>query len=730
MKYEYELGSSTSYEEKGYMLNHTLLEVSTYGKGDYREPTLHIELQDGTRTLDFTYQSHEVIQNHTLKGLPSFDKTETLQVVLKDSIYDVTLHLYYSVLFEEDSILRNMEIVTNEDIVIDKALSFNLDMLNNDFELLKLDGAWIRERHVSKHQLTKGTVTIDSKKGVSSSDHNPLVILKETKTNHEYGSAYGFSLVYSGNFEANIELSSHNLVRVNMGINSFDFRYALNKGESFVTPEVIMTFSNQGLNQLSMNFHDSVNNHLIRKSDLHKERPILVNNWEATYFDFKQKKLLAIAKKAKKLGIELFCLDDGWFGRRVDDYSSLGDWHYDKKKLPSGVHGLAKKMNKIGLDFGIWVEPEMVNEDSDLYRLHPDWAIRLPNRKPSLGRNQLILDMANPDVIQYLKDALSDLFNQANITYVKWDMNRNISDVFSHYLDIKDQGKFNHLYVLGLYELLQYLKDSFPHILFESCSSGGNRFDMGMLYYMPQTWTSDNTDAYERMFIQEGTSVCYPLSTISNHVSGNRSHQVFRHTPLETRFNVACFGALGYELDLSSITPFESKVIQKQVEFYKIHRDIFIKGDFRVIRSIYDNELAAWSVTSKDKKKSIVLVFNSLLKPNSAFNSININYLNEDVNYKIQTRTQYHNIRIFGTLIKHLVSFLKEGSTLHNVIANRYLLKHNDYEKMLSGTELKHMNLLLGHNFTGTGYEPGDKIMLMEDFGSRLFIIEEENNDE
>ena len=341
-----------------------------------------------------------------------------------------------------------------------------------------------------------------------------------------------------------------------------------------------MTFSSHGLTPLSNQFHDCINRHLINQNHQYKERPILINNWEATYFDFNEKKLLAIAKKANKLGIELFCLDDGWFGKRNDDYSSLGDWYYNKKKLPRGVTRIANKINKLGLDFGIWVEPEMVNEDSDLYRAHPNWAIQVPNQEPSLGRNQLILDLTNHEVREYLKNTLESLFSSANITYVKWDMNRNFSDVFSSNLDSESQGKFYHLYVLGLYEILEYLTTKFPHILFESCSSGGNRFDLGMLYYMPQTWTSDNTDAFERLLIQEGTSMLYPLSTISNHVSGDRSHQVFRHTPLETRFNVSCFGVLGYELDLTQLTPFDTKVITKQIEFYKSHRNLFQYGRF------------------------------------------------------------------------------------------------------------------------------------------------------
>lgn len=729
-KYEFELGSSVSYDKdhKGYSLNTRLLEISTFGKGDYREPTLHIELPNGSRTTDFLYQSHEILKNISFPNMPQVRKTETLVVTMLDKVSNIIVKLYYSVFDNEDIIVRNLEIVNNnkQSIILDKALSFNLDLVNKDYVLTKLDGAWIRERHISNVALTKGTLRIDSKKGVSSSDHNPFLMIKEPNTVEDYGRAYGFTFVYSGNFEANIENSPHDLMRINMGINSFDFRYPLQPNETFITPEVIMTFSNKGLTQLSQNFHNLINEYVINENQQYKERPILVNNWEATYFDFNEKKLLAIAKKAKKLGIELFCLDDGWFGKRNNDFSSLGDWYYNKKKLPRGVEGLCRKINKLGLDFGIWVEPEMISVDSDLYREHPEWAVCVPNSEPALGRNQLILDMTNKDVITYLKDTMYNLFSSANISYVKWDMNRNFSDVFSQNLDIKDQGKFNHLYVLGLYELLEYLTTSFPNILFESCSSGGNRYDVGMLYYMPQTWTSDNTDSFERLLIQEGTSLVYPLSTISNHVSGERSHQVMRHTPLETRFNVASFGILGYELDLSIITPFEHKVIQKQIEFYKEYRHLLQYGTFRRLQSVYDSNYTIWMVISKDKKEAILGFFQKLAKPNPHLDTVRISDLNKEDNYSISNRTQYTTIRTFGSLVNEALPIkLKVNHFLHNLVANRYLFKLDELKKEMTGSQLDEMEILLHHQFTGTGYN--ENVMLLEDFGSRLFIIKEEN---
>ncbi len=724
-KYEFELGTSVSYseEDKGYMLNYTLLEQSTYGKGDFRTPLLHVELPNGSRTTDFKYISHQELESLHFTGLPQVRKEHTLEIKLEDKIAKLELYLYYTVLETEDVLVRNCKLVNKntEKIVIDKALSMQLDILNKDYQLLKLDGAWIRERNISVHNLSKGIFTIDSKQGNSSNGHNPFLLLKEPSTNEVYGNAVGMALVYSGNFEANIEINSHNFLRVNMGINSFDFRYTLEQEEEFISPEVLLTFSDTGMNTISNHFHDAINNTIISPNFKNKERPILVNNWEATYFDFNQKKLLAIAKKANKLGIELFCLDDGWFSRRNDDFSSLGDWYYNKKKLPSGVKGICDKINKLGLDFGIWVEPEMVNKDSDLYREHPDWAIQLPNREPALGRNQMILDLTNPEVRDYLKVTLSNLFSSANISYVKWDMNRNISDVYSSYLDGESQGKFHHLFILGLYEILEYLVTEFPNILFESCASGGNRFDLGMAYYMPQTWTSDNTDSYERIHIQEGTSMCYPLSMISNHVSGDRAHQTLRHTPLESRFNVAAFGVLGYELDLSMLTKFDFEVIKQQIVFYKEHRALLQFGTLKRLSSIRDKNFSIWQVTNKEKTEALILYFQDKVIPNPGFETIKIEGLQEGT-YTITNRVQYMNIRVTGSLVNHVLPVkLKVNGGLLNLVANRYLYKNEEMKKTMTSNQLKNMELLLFHSFTGTG--SNDTVMMLPDYGSRIFHI-------
>lgn len=729
--YEFELGSSTSYKEdaKGYQLNYKNLEVSAFGKGDYREPTLHVELPNGSRTIDLVYDSYSVVKNKEYDKMPQARKSETLTIVLKDSSSQLEVQLNYSVFEAENCIVRNLEIFNHneEEIILDRAFSMQLDMLNKNYSLTKLSGAWIRERHIEQVKLLHGTVRFDSKKGVSSADHNPFFLLEEPDTTEDYGSCIGFALIYSGNFETNIEINSHDFLRITMGINSFDFRYPLGASERFITPEVLMTYSASGRNHASQQFHQCIEGYVVPPQH-RKERPIIVNNWEATYFDFNQKKLLAIAKKAHKLGIEVFCLDDGWFAGRNDDTSSLGDWYYNKKKLPRGVKGLADKINKIGLEFGIWVEPEMVNEDSDLYRDHPDWAVTVPGKDPSLGRNQLILDLTNPAVRTYLIDSLTSLFEGAKITYVKWDMNRNFSDVFSTYLSEQDQGRFSHDYVLGLYDILSTLTRRFPDILFESCSSGGNRFDLGMAYYMSQTWTSDDTDAYERTLIQEGTSLLYPLSMISNHVSGDRSHQVLRHTPLESRFNVAAFGVLGYELDLSKLTVFDEKIIRKQVAFYKTHRTLFQFGTFHRIQSVRDSNEEIWMVMNGEKDEAMVLYFIDKAKPNPGFKTIPIKGLSPGT-YHITNRPQYMNIRTTGSLVNHVLPLkLKVNGWLLNLIANRYLYQNEVIHKTMTHKQLEHMELLLPHTFTGTG--SNDNVMMMPDYGSRLFHITKETHHE
>ena len=736
-KHHIEVGSQVLYDQndRTFNLNLAQLELSTYGKGDFRDPMFHFRLPDGSRITDFLYVSHEILETKPVfEEMPeTFEnekKCQTLKVTLLDDIANIQIDLYYTV-FDNIDILTRRAVITNkneEKIIIEKALSFQIDFDEHKFDMMTLDGAWIRERHIHHRDLTYGIVKIDSKRGVSSSDHNPFVGLIRKNTNEEYGECYGFSLIYSGNFEASSEVNPHGMLRFMMGINSFDFYWNLGKNQTFVTPEAVLTYSNQGLSKLSQNFHELVNKHIVSPNWQGKERPILINNWEATYFDFNEKKLLNLAKKAKSLGIELFVLDDGWFGKRNDDHSSLGDWFVNTKKLPSGIKGLAQKINKIGLDFGIWVEPEMVNPDSELYRNHPDWVIGHPKRNSSLGRNQLVLDLSREDVINYLFNVLSDLFSSANIKYCKWDMNRSFSDIFSQNLSSDNQGELSHRYVLGLYRLLSSLTKKFPNILFESCASGGNRYDLGMLYFMPQTWTSDNTDGIERIKIQYGTSTLYPPSTMGAHVSHSPNAQTLRNTPIETRFNTAAFGLLGYELDLTKLSIFELKSIKNQINFYKEHRTIFQFGKFYRIQNPFESNQCRWMLTNEAENEALVGIYQNLSEPNGPTEKFKIKGLKANGTYQIKNRPQFINLRLFGDLIKHALPIkISANSGLFNFLSNRYMMPIEEDSLLIAGDVLLANGFIPKQQFIGTGYN--SEIRLMGDFGSRIYHIKRKDND-
>lgn len=738
VKHQIEVGSQVIYDQadKTFNLNLALLELPTFGKGDFREPMLHIRFKDGSRTSDFHYLKHEVIKKPVYQEMPETkayqEEIETLVITMKDVVKHIEVDLLYTVFPAEDTIARRSIIrnVSKDTIVLEKALSMNLDIVSDDYYLTTFDGAWIRERMINKRYLEKGILKIDSKKGVSSADHNPFVVISQDETNERFGKCYGFGLIYSSNFETIVERSPYDILRVQMGINSFDFFWELKENQTFVTPEVVLSFSNQGLNKLSQNYHALIKNHIIKPEWSNKERPVLFNNWEATMFDFSQRKLLKLAKAAKKLGIELFVLDDGWFGNRNDDTKGLGDWVVNKKKLPLGIAKLASRINRLGLDFGIWVEPEMVNQDSDLYRAHPDWVICHKDRPPSFGRNQLILDFSKLEVRDYIVHVLSELIENANIKYIKWDMNRNFSDVFSNHLTASNQGKIYHLYQLGIYKVLERLTSKYPDILFESCASGGNRFDMAMLYYMPQIWTSDNTDGYTRQLIQYGTSYGYPQSVMGAHVSDSPSQQLIRKTPLETRFNISAFGLLGYELDISKITPFEKKVIINQIKFYKEHRKLLQFGEFYRIKNPFESNQMYIAVTSKDKKECILGVFKTLEQPNGGFEKIDMYMLDKNYTYQIENRKSYFNLDKFGYLIKHALPIkLNANGTIFHLLKNRYLYETEKEALTVSGDQLVNNGFIPKQNFIGSGIN--ESVRLMGDFGSRLYVFKamEETNE-
>jgi alpha-galactosidase len=689
---------------------------------------LHFRFIDGSRTSDFLYVKHEVVSKPLLKEMPETkaykDEIETLIITMRDDVKNIEVDLHYSVFPHEDSIARR-SVIRNESkdsLILEKALSMNFDFYSDDYQLTTFEGAWIRERMITKRKVEQGIIKIDSKRGVSSADHNPFIVLSKDETNEMFGKCYGFGLVYSGNFEAVIERSPFDLLRVQMGINSFDFYWELKKQEKFITPEVVMSFSSNGLNTLSKNYHSLIKKHIIKPDWAEKERPVLFNNWEATMFDFTQKKLLKLAKSAKKLGIELFVLDDGWFGNRNSDTAGLGDWYVNKKKLPLGISKLAEKINKLDMDFGIWVEPEMVNMDSDLYRNHPEWAIKHDDRDPSFGRNQLVLDLTKAEVRDYLVKSISDLIQSANIKYIKWDMNRSFSDVYSNTLDDASQGKLIHLYQLGLYNILERLTTKHPDILFESCASGGNRFDMAMLYYMPQTWTSDNTDGYCRQLIQYGTSYCYPQSVMGAHVSDSPSAQVIRKTPLETRFNVAAFGLLGYEFDASTLSSFEKKVIKNQIAFYKKHRKLLQFGEYHRIKSPFETNNMYLAVTSKDKKECILGIYKTLEQPNGSYEVIDMSMLDKNYSYSAENRKAYFNLSKFGYLVKHALPIkLNPNGVLFRILSKHYLYEMEQDKQIISGDKLVNNGFIPKQNFIGSGIN--DSVRLMGDFGSRLYYF-------
>ena len=725
-------GSSTNYQQTGedLTLETTRLEVGTNGKGDYREPSIHLCYDDHSRVSDFVYDSHKISEGKPrLEGLPHTFGEEgvmTLTITLKEKVRDVYLHLSYSVFEASDVIARSIRIENRSkgNIRLDKAMSMNLDFMDSAYELISLEGKWIRESQIQSHKLTKGIYAIDSKKGVSGANHNPFLCLKRESTIEMNGDCYGFGLVYSGNHLGSVEVSPHNLTRVQMGINPFDFSWQLGHEESFQTPEVVMTYSPEGLNGMSHQFHYLVNHHLVSPEWQFRERPVLINNWEATYFDFDERKLMKLAKEAKNMGVELFVLDDGWFGHRDDDRTSLGDFFEHEKKLPNGLAGLSEKIRGLGLDFGIWVEPEMISEDSELFKAHPDWAVKLPNREVSLGRYQMMLDLCNPQVVDYLHRELRDVFIRGKVAYVKWDMNRNISDTWSNHLPKEQQEEFHHRYMLGLYDLLGRLKDEFKDILFESCSSGGNRFDLGMLYYMPQTWTSDNTDAGERVNIQYGRSLMYPVSTMGAHVSGEPSHQVLRNTPIESRFNVAAFGVLGYELDVTKISEFDKKVMQKQIEFYKAHRKLLQFGRFTRLQSPYEHNQSMWSVTSEDGNQALLGYYQKHQESNPGFEAFRMVDLNDHATYKVRNRDQFENIRRFGHLINAQIPVdLKVNGVVHNLVSDRYLHQVETQEEIMGGDQLRHVGFQPYHQFVGTSLT--SETRFIGDYGSRLYVIDE-----
>lgn len=626
-----------------FMLEMTPQEYPGYGSTDLRTPAVELQFSDGTSATDFRYESHNIYAGkNKLNNLPATyveDENEamTLELTLVDSLKNVKLILSYSVFEEFDAITRSVKIIneSNEDVNINRVLSANVDFRDSDYELLQLSGAWARERHIIRKEIRSGSQSIESRRGSSSHAQNPFMALVRKDTTEQHGEVYGFSLIYSGNFLANVEVDMYENARAQIGINPFDFTWLLKSKEEFIAPEAVLVYSNEGLTGMSHIYNCLYGKRLCKGKYRDEVRPILINNWEATYFDFNETKIKEIAREATNLGMELFVLDDGWFGKRDDDNSSLGDWFVNEEKLKGGLNKLATEINKMGLQFGLWFEPEMVSPISELYKEHPDWCIHIPGRNRSEARRQLILDYSREDVCNYIIEKISEVLSSAPISYVKWDMNRNMSEIGSAKLPANRQREVAHRYILGLYKVLEEITTRFPDVLFESCSGGGGRFDPGMLYYMPQTWTSDNTDAIERLKIQFGTSMVYPNASIGCHVSAVPNHQVDRITPIETRGVVAMSGNFGYELDITKLPESEKEIIKEQVKLYKEIRETIQFGKCYRLSSPFENNDIAWMFISKDCEEIIVSFVRTLAKPNSKFISLKLVGLDESSKYEI-----------------------------------------------------------------------------------------------
>jgi len=593
------------------------MEYPTVGAGDYRKPAADVINPDGSRVLDLRYKSHEIKKGkYVVDGMPSSyeeikGEAQTLEVVLLDAVTGIEVKLLYGVFAEKDIITRAaiFRNGNNNDVYIKTAASFSMDFAQGDYDLIHFHGRHCMEREFERVPVMRGVHTLASGRGSSSHQQNPGFILAERDTNEDHGNCWGFNLVYSGSFGANIERDQTGGTRVNLGLGGDGFHWTLHAGEIFSTPEAVMSFSNQGLGALSHNFHKAVRHNICRGKYSLTSRPVLINNWEATYMDFTGEKLLQIAQDAKAVDAELLVMDDGWFGSRFDDNRALGDWTVNEKKLGCSLGKLAEDINNIGLKFGIWFEPEMVSEDSDLYREHKDWALQIPGRKPVRGRNQLVLDLSREQVRGHLYNQICAVLDSADIAYVKWDMNRSITDWYSPLLSGTQQNELPHRYVLGLYDLMKKLTERYPHILFEGCSGGGGRFDLGMLCYQPQIWCSDNTDAINRLKIQYGTSFFYPVSAVGSHVSASPNHQTGRFCPLSTRAAVAMAGSFGYELDVTKMTDEEKSEALAFTEHYRQYQNLIYNGRYYRLKSPYDSSgITAWQIAAEDGSEALLTV--------------------------------------------------------------------------------------------------------------------------
>ncbi len=636
----------------------------------------------------------------------------------------LTLELYYTTFYTSDVIVRKSAITNHsgKPVSLERFMSLQLDFMQKGLELTTFDGAWGRERQRNRRPIHPGIQVNDSKRGLSSAAHNPLMIISQRSCDEMKGECWGFNLLYSGDHSGIVEMNTHRKVRILSGINPATFRWKLESGEKFHSPEAILTFSAEGFNGIGRNFHRFVNSHVVRGKWRYHQRPIAFNTWESTYFTFDETSLHRLAKEAAELGIELFVVDDGWFGAREDDTTSLGDWMVNSRKFPSGLTQFSRKIHSLGLMFGLWFEPEMVCTKSTLFEEHPQWRVSIPSREPSPARNQFLLDLTRTDVQDYLFDTLSSLWQLAEVDYIKWDMNRSFSDLYSAELKGR-QGEFTHRYILGLYTLLQRFQDAFPHILFESCASGGSRFDLGMLAYMPQSWTSDNTDALSRVAIQEGTLSGYPLSALSNHVSSSPNHQSLRTTPLDSRFNVAAFGVLGYELEITGLSSHDRERVKEQTAFYKHYRTLLQYGEFYVIESTAEESgRVIWCVANADRSELMVLYFQKQLETNASHDILRVPVADPEATYEMIPRHQKIDISVFGSLINAVSPIhLKTGSLIEKEVTKMIQIESEIEHYVIDGDLLAYRGITLNQQFSGTGFDKETRVL--GDWGSRIYYF-------
>ena len=733
-KHAFAPGNTNIYDQEHpeYSLEDMRLEMSSYGKSDIREPFIDIEFADGCLSTDFVYESSTVTEGKKpLATMPSSYEdngiVDELTIVLREKEYGLKLELHYSVFENRDVISRYSKLINSGDSAISlvRLMSNQVDFETNDYILTTFNGGWAREMNRNDFTVTAGKHVNYSYTGSSSSRANPFVMLSKESTSEDYGDCYGFNLVYSGNHYEAVEVNTFGKTRFVQGINPQSFKFTLEPGDEFEAPEAVMTYSDKGYNGMSQRMHEFVRQCIVRGVWKDKVRPVLLNSWEAAYFDINESRLLKLAKAGKEAGIELFVMDDGWFGERNDDKSSLGDWYVNKKKLPNGVDGLCKKINDLGLDFGLWVEPEMVNVNSNLYRQHPDWVMEIPGKHLTEGRNQRILDFANPEVVDYMTKQMASVFSSANIKYIKWDMNRIFSDYYSQYLSADRQGETAHRYILGLYKMMKDLTEQFPEILFEGCAAGGNRFDLGILSFFPQIWASDDTDALYRVNGMTGYSYGYPMSTVSAHVSACPNHQTLRTTPLTTRFNVAAFGVCGYECNLCDMKKEDLEEIAQQIQTYKNWRETLQFGSF--YRGRNDN-VHEWTCVSKDKERAVGMIMQELVQPNSQFEQYTPKGLDAKTKYDFSNRDLRYNIKNFGDLVNTAAPIhVKPDSLVHNVLAKFVTMPGEKEEYTARGSVLMG-GVKLHQSFAATGYS--DKTRYFQDFGSRIYFMEkhEEKN--